>query len=204
VQVSDGKTEWIYFQPLNQYTQQPTPTAGPTQVRSSAAIGLGSLREAQNMVNSIAHRPELVRTATFASDQTSDVNGKKVSCTVITTEGGIPDSPGHVSTRFTCWIDKQSKLIRRATDRMEGELIPSEHNAQYQQVTDTLFTVAELGPPSFPDGTFTCIPPASAARVPTICGQAESGTCHSCRQAHSRILREGFRGQGSIAAILPR
>lgn len=165
VQVSDGKTEWIYFQPLNQFTQQPTPAAGPTQVHSSAAMRLGFLRESQNRVNSIAHWGALVRTATFAPDQAIDVNGKSVTCTVITTEGELPDMPGHVSVRFTFWIDKQSKLIRKTTDRMEGEVVPSEPNAQYLQVTDGLFTIAELDPPSFPDGTFIFTPPSSSILV---------------------------------------
>ena len=165
VQVSDGKTEWIYFQPLNQFTQQPALSPGPTQVHSSAAMGLGFLREAQAKVNSIAHWGGLVRNAIFAPDQAIDINGKSVVCTVINTDGEIPDMPGHVSTEFTFWIDKQSKLIRKATDRMEGEVVPSEPNAQYLQLTDTLFTVAEIDPPSFPDGTFTFIPPASAALV---------------------------------------
>ena len=165
VQVSDGKTECIYFQPLNQYIQQATPSAGPTQVRSGAAMGLGFLRETQNKVNSIAHWGGLVRTASFSPDQTIDINGKNVACTVIATDGEIPDMPGHVSTRFSFWIDKQSKLIRKATDRMEGEVIPSEPSAQYLQLTETLFTTAILDPPSFPDGTFTFTPPASSILV---------------------------------------
>lgn len=54
LQVSDGKTEWIYSVGLNQYTQQPTPSDGPSKIRTPASMGLQRVHEARSTARSIA------------------------------------------------------------------------------------------------------------------------------------------------------
>jgi thiol-disulfide isomerase/thioredoxin/outer membrane lipoprotein-sorting protein len=165
IQVSDGETEWTYYAPLNQYTQQPTPGTGPSHILSAAAIGIGMLRQSQSHTKNFMHLGDLVRTATFGAEQTIEVSGLSIPCIVIATEGKMPDTQGHVTTRFTFWIDKQTKLIRKSTDRREGELVPNEPHAHYLSSTDRLYQVAELDVSSFSEGTFTFAPPPSAVLV---------------------------------------
>jgi cytochrome c biogenesis protein CcmG, thiol:disulfide interchange protein DsbE len=165
VQVSDGETEWSYYGPLNQYTQQPTPSAGPSEVLSAATIRLGGmLRQAQSNMKNFAYLGNLVRTATFVPEQTIEVAGKSMSCIVVTTEGEMPDTQGHITTRFTFWIDKRTKLIRKLTDRREGELT-REPGTNYLSSTNRLYQVAELDVSYFPEGTFSFAPPPSAILV---------------------------------------
>jgi thiol-disulfide isomerase/thioredoxin/outer membrane lipoprotein-sorting protein len=165
VQVSDGVTEWIYYAPLNQYTQQPTPGAGPSEVLSAAARGLSMLRQYQSHVKNFATLGTLVRTATFLPEQTIEVAGNSISCIVITTEGERPDTQeGQITTHFTFWIDKRTKLIRKSTQRTEGELT-REPGAHYVGFSDLLYQVAELNLPDFPEGTFRFAPPPSAVLV---------------------------------------
>jgi thiol-disulfide isomerase/thioredoxin len=127
-------------------------------------MGLRMLRQDQSHMKNFAHLGSLVRTAAFAPEQTIEVAGKSVSCIVITTEGERPDSQDHITTRFTFWIDKQTKLIRKSIQRSEGELA-REPGAHFLSVTDRLYQMAELDISHFPEGTFSFAPPPSAILV---------------------------------------
>ena len=129
-QVSDGQTEWIYYSPLNQYVQQPAPRVDPSEVTSRAAIGLSRLRQAQAHMKNFAYLRSMVRTATFVPEQTIEVAGKSMSCIVITTEGAMPNAQSPIAIHLTFWIDKHSKLIRKSTQRSEGEMT-AEPGAHY-------------------------------------------------------------------------
>jgi thiol-disulfide isomerase/thioredoxin len=164
VQVSDGQTEWIYYAPLNQYVQQPAPRAGPSEVMSHAAIGLSRLRQIQSHMKNFVHLRSMVRTATFVPEQTIEVDGKSMSCPVITTDGEMPDAKSHITIRFTFWIDKQTKLIRKSRQLSEGELT-AEPRAHYAGLDERLYQVAEIDVSHFPEDTFTFVPPLSAILV---------------------------------------
>jgi thiol-disulfide isomerase/thioredoxin len=164
VQVSDGQTEWVYYAPLNQYVQQPAPRAGPSEVTSRAAIGLSRLRQIQAHMKNFAYVRGMVRTATFVPGQPIEVAGKSMSCLVITTEGEMPDARSHITIRFTFWIDKQTKLIRKSTQRSEGELT-AEPGAHYSGLDERLYQVAEIDVSHFPVDTFRFAPPLSAILV---------------------------------------
>jgi thiol-disulfide isomerase/thioredoxin len=106
----------------------------------------------------------MVRTAAFVPEQTIEVAGKSVSCMVITTEGEMPDARSHITIRFTFWIDKQTKLIRKSTQRSEGELT-AEPGAHYAGLDERLYQVAEIDVSHFPEDTFSFAPPPSAILV---------------------------------------
>jgi thiol-disulfide isomerase/thioredoxin len=164
VQVSDGQTEWIYYSPLNQYVQQPAPRVGPSEVTSPAAMGLGRLRQTQSHMKNFAYVRSMVRTATFVPEQTIEVAGKSVSCIVITTEGEMPNARSHITIRFTLWVDKQTKVIRKSTQRSEGELT-AEPGAHYSGLDEKLYQVAEIDVSHFPEDTFSFAPPQSSVLV---------------------------------------
>jgi thiol-disulfide isomerase/thioredoxin/outer membrane lipoprotein-sorting protein len=164
VQVSDGQTEWIYYSALNQYVQQPAAREGPSEVMSRAAIGLGRLRQTESPMKNLANVRAMVRTATFVPDQTVELAGNATSCIVITTEGEMPDARDPTTIRFTFWIDKKSKVIRKSAQRGETELtaVPGAH---YTGLDERLYQVAEVDVANFPEGAFSFIPPPSAALV---------------------------------------
>jgi thiol-disulfide isomerase/thioredoxin len=166
VQISDGQTEWIYYAPLNQYVQQPAPGAGPSEVvsRSRAAIGFGRLRQSESHMKNFVYLKSMVRTATFVPDQTIEVAGKSMPCIVITTEGEMPNAREHITTSFTFWIDKQTKLIRKSSQHSEGELT-AEPGAHWSGLDERLYQVAEIDVSNFPEDTFSFAPPASAILV---------------------------------------
>ncbi len=165
VQVSDGKTEWIYYPPFQQYTEQPTPEAGPRRIQSPTASGLSALMGAQRAAKAVAQQLKLIRTATYGHDEIVVVNGQNISCTVVETEGEFPESSKHLTIKHTFWIDSQSKVIRKLTSRQDGAAFPSRPDLNVQIEQEEVFTTAELNPPSFPNGTFTFTPPVEATLV---------------------------------------
>ena len=165
LQLSDGTTEWVYASGLKQYTRQPTPTDGPTKIRSVASMALQRLSESHFTVRSISHRTDLIQRATFAPDQDLQIGDETIHCVVVTTQGVLPGSDGRITTAFTYWIDKQSGLIRKSLSRSDGELMQSAPGVQYTSQHETVFTGVALNPSSFPDGTFTFTPPANSVLV---------------------------------------
>jgi thiol-disulfide isomerase/thioredoxin len=152
----------VYSPGLNQYTQQPTPSDGPSKTLTPASMGLQRLSESRSAVHSLAHRGDLIERATFAPDQDLQIGDKTVSCIVVTTEGVLPGSGGHITTASTLWIEKQSGLLRKSVSRTEGELMSSSPGTHYVNENERIYTVATLNPASFPGGTFSFTPPATA------------------------------------------
>jgi thiol-disulfide isomerase/thioredoxin len=164
VQVSDGQTEWIYYAPLNQYVQQSASAGGPSEVVSRATIGLAKLGQTRSHMKNFGYVRGMVSTATFVPDEIIDLAGKRVSCIVITTEGEMPNTQDLITIRFTFWIDKQTKVIRKSVQRSEGELtaVPGAH---YTGLDERLYQVAEVDTTNFAEGTFGFAPPPSAILV---------------------------------------
>jgi len=165
LQVSDGKTQWDYRSGSEQYTQQPTPSGDPTHVVTLTSSASQSLSEAPGTVRATAHLGDLIRTAKFVPDQVIQIRGKSVPCTVVTTEGMLPGLGRHGTTAFTIWVEKQSGLIRKSTERRQEELSPSDPSGQYTSEAERVYSIAVLNPSSFPDGTFTFTPPSNAVLV---------------------------------------
>jgi hypothetical protein len=164
LQVSNGKTEWIYYPPFGQYVQQLAPGAGPSHIQSRAAIGLSELLGAQRATKAISQLLKLVGTARYAPDESLEVNGKSFACTVVKTEGELPGK-SRITTSLTFWIDKRSNVIRKFTERREGPLLPSRADVAYDMEREVVFTATDLDAASFPEGVFTLRPPMTAALV---------------------------------------
>jgi thiol-disulfide isomerase/thioredoxin len=165
IQISDGKTEWIYYPPFHQYIQQAAPGTGPSRVQSRTALGLSSLMGAQRASRFFSNLPKFIRTGAYSGDATIDVNGKRITCTVIRTEGELPGISAHITTEFTFWIDNATKEIRKMTERREGPLHPPDPDANYVMDRQTLFLVMELNVKQVPDRIFTFDPPTAASLV---------------------------------------
>jgi thiol-disulfide isomerase/thioredoxin len=162
LQISDGKTEWIYYPPFRQYIQHATPSSGPANIQ---APGLRSLSTAHNLLQSLTGLQKLIRTAVYAPDEDIEVNGKRIACKVIRTEGGLPGSSPDISTRFVFWIEKQTNVVRKMTEDREGPLHPTEPDVGYVMRRTVMYPLADLAPVSLLDQEFTFKPPVTASLV---------------------------------------
>jgi thiol-disulfide isomerase/thioredoxin len=165
LQVSDGQTEWLYSPALNQYTEQPTPSDGPSRIRTAAALSFQVLPELEHSVKSISHFGKEIQSAKFESDQDLQIGADTIPCIVVATQGRLPVSGTEVANAFTFWIDKKSGLIRKYTSRLEGNLVPSDPTRQYVSEHTVVYSVAELNGASFPPDAFSFVPPASSVLV---------------------------------------
>ncbi|HXE35197.1 MAG TPA: TlpA disulfide reductase family protein [Verrucomicrobiae bacterium] len=165
VQISDGKTEWVYSPGLNQYAQRATPGTGPTVLRTLASTGLQRLTEPQTAAKSLASLGHSIRTAKFAPDEQLQVGNKAVTCIVVISEAMLPGSGSPISRTITYWIDEESGLIRREKIRMEGELLSTDPGSNYVSEDDRVYSVAKLNVMSFPEGAFVFTPRVTAALV---------------------------------------
>jgi len=162
LQISDGRIEWIYYPPFQQYIQRETPSTGPSNIQ---APGLRSLTTAHNTTQSFSNLQKLIHTAVYAPDESIEVNGKSIICRVIRTEGELPGTSAQISTRFIFWIDKQTNVIRKTTEQREGPLHPTEHDVNYVMERTVMYPVANLAPASLSDLEFTFTPPVTASLV---------------------------------------
>jgi thiol-disulfide isomerase/thioredoxin len=162
LQISDGKTEWVYYPPFRQYIQHAAPSTGPSNIQ---APGLRSLTAAHNILQGFSSLQKLIRTAVYAPDESIEVNGDHTACAVIRTEGELPGGSSHISTRFIFWIEKRTKVIRKMTEHREGPLHPTEPDIVYVLDRTALYPVADLTPSSSTDQNFTFKPPITASLV---------------------------------------
>lgn len=164
LQVSDGKTEWIYYPSYRQYTQHATPAEGPSRIQGPIPE-LYPLNGAQRTTRGLSGLLKFVRTAIYAPDEAIDVNRKSFACKVIKTEGDLPGASLPITTAFTFWIDKQTRVIRKMTQRREGPLSPTAPDVNFVAEEKIVFFVADLAPASLSDQTFTFEPPLTASLV---------------------------------------
>jgi thiol-disulfide isomerase/thioredoxin len=198
LQVSDGKTEWVYSPNLGQYTQQPTPSDGPSKVRAAASIGLQQLSGARSVVHSIGHLSESIHAAKFAADQELQIGDKTIFCIVVITEGALPVKEAHIAVTSTFWVEKQSGLIRRYVSRRDGELLPAEPGFQLIGETERVYTIAALSPVSFPDGTFTFTPPPYAVLVQHFLDKQGQELAQHIGKTVSGITLKDSNGKGVL------
>jgi thiol-disulfide isomerase/thioredoxin/outer membrane lipoprotein-sorting protein len=165
MRISDGKTEWVYAPDLNQYTQKPATASGPAVLHVLATVGLQRLTEPQTAAKSFATLGHTIQTAKFAANQELQVGDKKATCIVVTSDALLSGFGSPDTRTITYWIDKESGRIRREKIRMEGELLSNAPGVKYISEDDRIYSVAELNVTSFPEGSFTFTPPATAALV---------------------------------------
>jgi len=136
---------------------------------------LQALNGAQRTLRGISALQKLVGTATYAGDDTIDVNGSSFACWVIKTEGELPGGSSRITTVFRFWIDQQTHVIRKMTERREGPLRPDQPDANYVMQRTTLFPMADLVLTSLPNQIFTFEPPATASLVDKFEDQKDAG-----------------------------
>jgi len=166
IQVSDGKTEWLYQPELHQYVQRPVPSPGPGHVPSTKSRGAYQLQQAQDMRKHLVDMQKLFLSAAFLPNENLDVNGKHITCLVIQApRKELPGLSPKIVSQSTFWIDEKDGVIRKLVEHTEGPLRPNHPEDQYVSERTVLFTAAALDAVSVPNQLFTFMPPLNAAMV---------------------------------------
>ena len=165
VQLSDGKTEWLYRPLTQEYKKQATPHDGPSRFKSSGILVFLGLSDAQDTIKDLINVLSSTRSASYLPDETLDLNGDQVSCYVVETQGKYrPGWSPDTTVSFRIWVDKKNRTIRKLRERMEGSLIPSEPQEYYIQETATVCAAVDLHA-SFPEGFFSLDPSPTLKQV---------------------------------------
>lgn len=166
LQVSDGKTEWVYNPNSQEYTKKIVSSSGPSVFKPPLYGGRYLLNKTHDTPRELSHIIPLVDSASFLPHQAIAVNGSWIDCTVITVKGARQRGmPPDAIVGYTLWIDKSTGLIRRIHKHEEGTLDPSEPHEYLASDQMTTYLVAELDPPVLPDDLFAFTPPSSAKLV---------------------------------------
>jgi thiol-disulfide isomerase/thioredoxin/outer membrane lipoprotein-sorting protein len=175
IQVSDGKSEWVYDVGLGEYTQQPASSLGPGHFQSLRVPGQPRITEAQNTLKKISGVLSLVSSATYLPDEKIDLEGKSVLCTVIEGRGAMGWGPRKIKMTFTYWIDKESGNIRKQVDRRVGPLRSDQPTTESVMERTTWFLISQVGVRAEPDQLFTMDPSSTARLVSELEDSARSG-----------------------------
>jgi thiol-disulfide isomerase/thioredoxin len=169
LQISDGKTEWIYSPTYQQYIQRAVTDASlTTAAHASSTPGVEFLVSARRLLKTFSGFDEAVRIAAYAPDETIDLNGQSVNCKVIKAEGEFPQTPEHIATHFTFWIDGQTKLIRKMTEHRQGHFNDMVPDLEFVLERQMLFPVTDLHAAPSSAQAFTFNPPPTASLVEKI------------------------------------
>lgn len=166
IQVSDGKTEWLYQPASHQYTQQPAPFSGPSRKSMLFSHQFYELVQAQDTVKDLSRFPPPLVSAAYLPNETLTLNGHNISCYVIQ---AVPRHrkgwAGDTTSVLTLWIDKSKHVIRKSREHMEGAIVFGEPHEHYVSDRVTTYDVADLDPTSIPPDIFAFTPPPTASLI---------------------------------------
>jgi thiol-disulfide isomerase/thioredoxin/outer membrane lipoprotein-sorting protein len=166
VQVSDGHTEWLYQPELHQYLQTPVPTTGPIRLPRNKIRGAFQLEQAQDTRKHLTDMQELFLSAAFLPNEDLEVNGKHVTCRVVTApRKELPGLSPNIVSQYTFWVDEKVGVIRKIAEHTEGPLRANHPEDHYVNERTVIFNLAEIDLASVPNQLFTFTPPLDAALV---------------------------------------
>jgi thiol-disulfide isomerase/thioredoxin len=175
IQVSDGKTEWVYVPGSEQYTEQPTQASGPSHLRSLPIPGVPRITEAQNTLKKFSGVQSFMRSATYLADEKIDWGGKSNLCTVIQGHGVMGNGPRKIHMLFIFWIDKKTGVVWKQIDRRVGPLRPDNPDVEYTMERTTWFARSDVEVQSAPDRLFVLERPSTAKFVKEFEGRKTEG-----------------------------
>ncbi|MFY9531820.1 MAG: TlpA disulfide reductase family protein [Candidatus Acidiferrales bacterium] len=176
VQISDGKTEWLYQPDLREYLQRPTPSSDPSRLNAPQVRGAFWFKEAQDSIKNLLALQDLLLSAEFLPDEEVEVNGKPVACRVIQAQ---EKARPKIVQKYKFWIERDTSVIRKFTKHSEGSLRPTRPEDHHISDKTVLFTVADLAGGPFPNQLFTFDPPVQAALVKEFETDPEMARIHA-------------------------
>ena len=160
LQISDGKTEWLYAGPLDRYMEQPASPDGPSMM--ARAMGFGAeIEQSKSIVRTLEASTARLDSIVFLQDETLTLNGHAYPCYVVHDSRQKP-----VPYEGTFWIDKQNRVIRKIVGIGNAYRLGDDsfQHPIFTTATTTIYPVVELDG-NDPANTFLFTPPPDAKKV---------------------------------------
>jgi thiol-disulfide isomerase/thioredoxin len=163
--VSDGTLLWDYLPDQSVYTRRPATSEDSSKKRIYQGAEIAALN-AKSLRSTLAHRAEILKSATFLPDETIVIGEKSSECYVVRSAGDdFKVQHSGVTREQTVWIDKSRNMIVKIVER---DLLssPGGVNAHSPSTTEStvIYPVVELDQQE-PASSFNFIPPENARLV---------------------------------------
>jgi thiol-disulfide isomerase/thioredoxin/outer membrane lipoprotein-sorting protein len=172
LQVSNGKTEWIYDATTQEYVQKQTlVNQKPSHFgKDQWTFEESQLIDAQGVPEHVAEELGSVRNPDVIGSEVLSLDDSDVECFVIRGQrkyqsGSLPDT----KVELTFWIEKSSHYVRKIEEHWEGALIKGD-TSHYTRANVEVYPVVDLSDADVPPTFFEFQPPPAAKRVVTFQG----------------------------------
>lgn len=164
VVVADGKTMWRANPNTREFIR--TSIDGTLlETKGGGREAEGAIQRLKFAISSYDRLDERLKSATFIREESVELDGMPVDCSVVQAEyNAPPGSIGIKSVTRTYWIDKQRLLILREDIVTTGNLSPMAPFLGMETRHSIRYKVASIDEP-VPDSLFTYIPPRNFREV---------------------------------------
>ncbi len=153
--ISDGKTEWVYRIYEHRYTQKPAEGAKPK--RRIIGSDEMAVMNSQQLVRNLAHRTDRLKSATLLPEQTVSIAGRENPCYVIHySRDDLKTTGRDVKQEWTLWISKETKTVVKTRSHAQTYLLPNRVPLTIE--TTVTYDMVALNQQE-PAETFTFVPP---------------------------------------------
>ena len=155
--VSDGKTVWLAMEHMREFSR--VSLSGPLLDFKGGGWGAEfALARLKSAIDRCWRLDEDVKSAQVIRDETVDLQGSPVLCTVVHAELSHPRMPEVHSSTVTYWIDKERNLLVQSDWVMKGTFSPQLPYEECERRTKTRFTRIAIAP-RLPESLFVYTPP---------------------------------------------
>ena len=157
IAVTDSEQMWVYVPQMKQYTQQSANVFAPgtTNAEIGQKLATGTpIERYLNLTNGL-------RSARILRDETIDVGGRKVACTVVEALYQDPQGLPVQMLPNKLWVEKATKLVVRDSVAM---LLSNTDGSTVHVFQGTVYTIARGNAP-IADSMFVFNPPPGTEKV---------------------------------------
>src|SRR5262249_45590729 len=150
---------WVYLPQFGQYTVK---DAAPLTTAGSPTNDIGNAMAVGTPIQRYLSIKEGLRAASIQGEESVEIEGKPVRCTVVRAQYATPDSTRLELSPNTFWIDAPRRLVVR--DSLQVRIANGPNGAPVTMATVTTFRKLETNA-TLPDTLFTFHPPEGAQKV---------------------------------------
>lgn len=166
VQISNGRTEWIYNATTQEYVQKNTSKGQkPSDFGDAWSYEQEQLINAQDIPRHMAEEIGSVRNPKLVRSELLSLANSNIDCFVIQGQGKYKSgwSPD-TNVELTFWIEKKSNYVRKLEEKWKGQLIRGAIS-HYTRANVEVYPVVDLESPAVPPSLFQFQAPPAAKLV---------------------------------------
>jgi thiol-disulfide isomerase/thioredoxin len=170
LQISNGRTEWIYNAATAQYVSMRTsPSQPPSQFnKDSWSFEESQLVDTQGVPQHVAQEIGSVRDSVLVRSEMLSLDKGDIECFVIRGPGKYKSGWSPDTTlEVTFWVEKATNFVRKIEEHWKGKLIKGDPS-DYTRTNVEVYPIVELDNPAVVPEFFEFQPPPGATLISTF------------------------------------